>query len=35
MGKHSLPKGVHFAMEDVLPAHPLGSQIEAANAAKK
>jgi hypothetical protein len=35
VGKHSLPEGVHLAVEDVRPTHPLGSQIKATNAAKK
>jgi hypothetical protein len=35
MGEHSLPEGVHLAMKDVRPPHPLGGQIEAANAAKE
>jgi hypothetical protein len=34
MGKDTLPERVHFAMEDIIPPHPLGSQIEAAYAAK-
>jgi hypothetical protein len=34
VGKYTLPERVHFAVEDVLPPHPLGGQIEAAYAAK-